>query len=88
MAQLKSLGELGDTYRFLALMAEPEKAKTLEKEATHKENRMHNLEENHRSRARKHCNPDKLVSVRHIDDIESLMQDVGPIWVLLDRKKG
>lgn len=88
MAQVKSLEELGNTYKFLSIMANPQESKKLEENTSHYDNRILKLDQYIRFRARKHFNPDKLIITQNIDDIEELMMQVGPIWALLDRKRG
>lgn len=83
MARLRGESEFSGTYKYL-LMTKQE----LSQPSRINPNRAFNLETNFRSQRRKQYNPDKMPTLHRAQDLEELMNQVGPIWALLDRKKG
>lgn len=88
MAQLKSTTELTNTYKFLCLMSDPEQLSRAREQASHRVNKTYDMSDNFRFQRRKHFNPEKLPTIQRVDDLEELMNRVGPIWTVLDRKRG
>lgn len=88
MAQMKRKGELGKTYEFLCATADPMTSPQLKEQPTHRLNRVFNLEENSLSTRRKQPNPNKIPAIVNASNPRQLTQQVGPIWALLDKKKG
>lgn len=88
MAQLKQHSDMGNTYKFITLMANQEEATKLKSSPTSRDNIISNMEQNNRFWRRKHYNPNKMLRTFKEDNLEALMERVGPIWALLDRKQG
>lgn len=88
MAQLKRHSDMGAAYEYLFQLSDPSESTIIKTTPSHRANQISNLEQNARFYKRKHFNPDKMLKTFQEEDLEELMNRVGPIWTILERKNG